>query len=70
MPVKSGDLSQTVLERYIYSSEVVDGGIFDRFMNYNNCQPEVVGNIIPGTTVQDCLTPSEASKFRPYFERI
>ena len=44
-------LSQTVHE--IYSSEFVVCGIFDRFLNFDNCQPELVSDVISGTVDQD-----------------
>ena len=44
-------LAQTVQE--IYSSETVGFGIFDRFLNFYNCQPEVVTNVISGRVDQD-----------------
>ena len=44
-------LAQTVLE--IYSSEAVECGIFDRFLNFDNCQPEVVRDVISGMVDQD-----------------
>ena len=37
-------LAQTVHE--IFSSKAVGFGIFDRFLNFDNCQPEVVSNVI------------------------
>ena len=57
----------------IYSSEAVGCGIFGRFLNFDNCQPEVVSDVISGKTDQDVgmdayanfgysrLKPSEAS---------
>ena len=53
----------------IYSSEAVRCSIFDRFLNFDNCQPEVVSDVISGMVDQnvgvdfgDCrLKPSEAS---------
>ena len=71
-------LAQTVHE--IYSSAVVGCGIFDRFLKFDNCQPEVVSNVISGTVDQDVsmavcadfgdsrLKPPEAS-FSALFER-
>ena len=44
-------LAQTVL--WIYSSEVVGYGIFDRSFNFDNCQPEVVSDDISGMADQD-----------------
>ena len=49
-PVKFDD-TQTVLE--IYSSEAVECGIFVRFLNFENCQPEVVHDVISGMADQD-----------------
>ena len=43
-------LTQTVHE--VYSSEAVGFGIFTRFLNCDNCQPEVVSNVISGTADQ------------------
>ena len=37
----------------IYDSEAVRGGIFDRFLNFNNCQLELVSDVISGPAVQD-----------------
>ena len=68
-------LAQTVLK--IYNSEAIGGSIFDRFLNVDNCQPEVVSDVISGMAVQDVvvvedvfanfgdssLKPSEASFF-------
>ena len=51
-PVKFGDFSSNGL-RDIYSSETVGFGIFARFLNIDNCQPEVVSYVISGTTDQD-----------------
>ena len=44
-------LAQTVHE--IYSTEAVGCSIFDRFLNIDNCQPEVVGEVISGMADQD-----------------
>ena len=44
-------LSQTVHE--IYSSEAVVCGIFDRSLNFDNCQPEVVSDVLSGMVDQD-----------------
>ena len=44
-------LAQTVLE--IYSSEAVGCGIFDRFLNFDNCQLEVVSDVISAIADQD-----------------
>ena len=64
-------LALTVLE--ICSNEAVRFGIFDRYLNFNNCQSEVVSDVISGTADQDVgtdvlvvfgdsrLKPSEAS---------
>ena len=64
-------LAQTVRE--IQSSEAVGCGIFDRFLNLDNCQPETVTDAISGTVDQDVgmdvcanfgdsrLKPSDAS---------
>ena len=37
----------------IHSSEAVGCGIFDRFLNFDNCQPAVVGDVISGMVDQD-----------------
>ena len=70
---------QTVLE--IYSSKAVGCGIFDRFLNFYNCQPEVVSDVISSVVDQDVgvdvcanfgdsrLKPSGAS-FSALFERL
>ena len=42
-------LPQTVYE--IYSSKVVVCGIFDSFLNFDNCQPETVSDVISGVVV-------------------
>ena len=42
-------LSQTVHE--IYSSEVVVCSIFDRYLNFDNCQLEIVGDVISSMVV-------------------
>ena len=42
-------LAQTVQE--IYSSEAVGFGIFDRFLNFDNCQLEVVSDVISGVVI-------------------
>ena len=42
-------LALTVLE--IYNSEAVGFGIFDRFMNFDNCPTEVVSVVISGVVV-------------------
>ena len=64
-------VAQTVLE--IYSCEAVGCGIFDRFLKFDNCQPEVFSDVISGRADQDVgtdvcaffgysrLKPSEAS---------
>ena len=64
-------LVQTV--RKIYSSEAVGCDIFDHFVNFNNCQPEIVSDVLSGTADQDVgmdicanfddsrLKPSDAS---------
>ena len=64
-------LAQTVLE--IYSSEAIRCGIFHHFLNFDNCQPEVLRDVISGMADQDVgmdvcgnlgdsrLKPSEAS---------
>ena len=64
-------LAQTVYE--LYSSEAVGCGNFDRFLNFDNCQPEVSSDVKSGTVDQDVgvgvcanfgdprLKPSEAS---------
>ena len=44
-------LAQMVLE--IYSSEAVGCGIFDRFLNFDSCQPDVVSDVISGMVEQD-----------------
>ena len=44
-------LSQKVHE--IYSNEAVVCSIFDRYLNFDNCQPEVVSDVISGTVDQD-----------------
>ena len=75
-PVKFGDLTQAVQE--IYSSEAVVFGNFARFLDFDNCQPEGVSDVISGGADQDVgvyvcaklggsrLTPSEAS-FSAFF---
>ena len=45
MPVKFGDSSSND------HSETVGGGIFNRFVNFNNCQLEVVSDVISGVVV-------------------
>ena len=72
-------LAQTSLE--IYVSEAVVGGIFDRFLNFDNCQSEVVSDVISSASVQYAsmnvranfgdsrLKSPEARYFRPLFER-
>ena len=64
-------LALTLLE--IYSSEAVGFCIFDRFLNFNNCQSEAVSDVISGIADQEVgmdicansgdsrLKPSEAS---------
>ena len=64
-------LVQTVHQ--IYSGEAVGCDIFDRFLNFDNCHPEAVSDVIAGTIdqevgVNDCvnfgdcrLKPLEAS---------
>ena len=42
-------LSQTVHE--IYRGEAVVYGIFDRYLNFDNCQPELVSDVISGAVV-------------------
>ena len=42
-------LALTVLE--IYSSEAAGFGIFDRFLHFDNCQTEVVSDVISGVVV-------------------
>ena len=44
-------LTQTVHE--IYSSEAVRCGIFDRILNFDNCQPKVASEVISGMVNQD-----------------
>ena len=44
-------LPQTVHE--IYSSEAVVCGIFDHSLNFDNCQPEVVIDVISGMVNQN-----------------
>ena len=44
-------LSQRVHE--IYSGEAVVFGIFDRFLSFDDCQPEIVSDVISGTVDQD-----------------
>ena len=44
-------LTQRVLE--IYSSEAVGCGIFASFLNYDNCQPQVVSDVISGMVDRD-----------------
>ena len=44
-------LAQTVHETYC--SEAVVYGIFDRFLNFDNCQPKVVIDVISGMVEQD-----------------
>ena len=36
----------------IYDCEAVGGGIFDRFLNFSTCQPEVISDVISGMAVQ------------------
>ena len=43
-------VAQTVLD--IYESEAVGGGIFGRYLNFVNCQPDVVSDVISGLAVQ------------------
>ena len=43
-------LSQTVHE--IYNSEAVRCGIFDRFLNFDKCQPEAVSDVISGMVAE------------------
>ena len=74
--VKFGDSSSNGSR----DSEAVGCGIFDRILNYDNCQPEVVSDVISGIVDHDVSTdacanfgnsrskPSEVS-FRPFFER-
>ena len=45
------NLAQMVHE--INISEAVVSGIFDRFLNFDNCQPEVVSDVISGMVDQD-----------------
>ena len=64
-------LAQTV--HGIFISETVGFGIFDHFLNFDDCQPEVVSNVMYGMVDQDVgvdvcahfgdsrLKPSEAS---------
>ena len=33
--------------------EAVGGGSFDRFVNFDNCQPEVASDVISGTAIQN-----------------
>ena len=49
VPVKFGDSSSNGSE--IYSSEAVECSIFDRFLNFDNCQ--VVSDVISGMADQD-----------------
>ena len=44
-------VDETVHE--IFNSEAVGFGIFARFLNFDNCQPEVVSDVISGTADQD-----------------
>ena len=44
-------LTQMVHE--IYSSKAVGFGIFAHFLNFDNCQLEVVSDVISGTADQD-----------------
>ena len=44
VPIKFGDFSFMVHE--IYSSKDIRCDIFDRFLNCDNCQPEVVNDVI------------------------
>ena len=32
--------------------EAIGGGIFDRFINFNNCQPEVSSDVMSGVVVE------------------
>ena len=72
VPVKNGDyIAQTFHE--ICSSEAAGCGIFDRLLNFDNCPPEVVSDVISGILDHDVsvdvfanfcdsrLKPSEAS---------
>ena len=43
-------LAQTVLE--MNSSEVVGCDIFGRFLNFNNCRPEVLSDVISAAVVE------------------
>ena len=71
-------LAQTIHE--IYRSKAVGCGIFDRFFNFNNCQPEVFSDVISGMVDQDvgvnvCANFGDSrfkpsgGQFRPLFER-
>ena len=51
MPINLVLLALTVLE--IYSSEVVGFGIFDRSLNFDNCQSEVDSDVISDWADQD-----------------
>ena len=44
-------LAQTVHE--IYSSKAVGCGILERFLNFDNCQPEIVSDVISDMVNQD-----------------
>ena len=53
MPVKLGDSSSNATVLEIYSSKSVGCGIFDRFWNFDICQPEAVSDVISGMADQD-----------------
>ena len=50
VPVKLGDFIKTVHD--IYSSEAVGCSIFACYFNFDNCQPEVVSDVISGMVVE------------------
>ena len=49
-------LAQTVQE--IYISETVGCGIFDRVLNFDNGQPEVISDVVSGMVDQDGVISS------------
>ena len=53
MPVKLGDSTVAQTGHEIYSSEAVGCGILDRFLNFDNCQPEVLNYVISGMADQN-----------------
>ena len=53
------------------SSEAVGCGIFDRFLNFDNCQPQVVSSVISGVVVDltDLKVPVKFCGSRPNCSR-